>query len=64
MMGPMGPVQPTEQPVPPAALEQPVGTNNRAITPVAAATARMVFLVLFDFIVVPFREETTGRCGQ
>jgi hypothetical protein len=42
--------------VPPAAVEHPVGTSNIATTPVAAATALMVFLEFFDFIVVPFRE--------
>jgi hypothetical protein len=52
-----------EQPVPPAAVEHPVGTSNIATTPVAAATALMVFLAFFDFIVVPFREGTNGRCG-
>jgi hypothetical protein len=47
-------MQTREQPVPPAAVEHPVGTNNIATTPVAAATALRVFLVRFDFIVVAF----------
>jgi hypothetical protein len=40
----------------PHTREHPVGTSNIATTPVAAATALMVFLEFFDFIVVPFRE--------
>ena len=53
------PVPPTTgAPVPPAAVEQP-GKSKTAATPAAAATALTVFLVLFFFMIVPFRHYST-----
>jgi hypothetical protein len=50
---PLPPIRP-EPPVPPAKVEPHPGTANTAATPRAAAAALRVFLLRFDFIVVPF----------
>jgi hypothetical protein len=50
-------VRPPLPPVPPTAVEQPVGTSNTATSPAADAATLRAFFAVIDFIVAPFIRE-------